>query len=464
MVPHPAASLLQIRGVVEGFYGPPWSEADTVSVLHFMGSHGMSTFVYAPKDDAFQRAEWNKPYPPDRLEAIARLAQASAADGVTFVYSISPGLTIRYSSDSDRAALLAKLAQLRSVGVHAFMLSLDDIPDHLTSASDRSAYADSLAAAQVDLANTVMQKGAQADAAFTLLLTPTEYSGTVADPYLRTLAQLDPRIRVVWTGPGVVAPTITLEDARAFAAIVGRPPVLWYNYPVNDWTVPPGGTQPRDLFMGPARGLAPDLNQGVAGILANPMIEPQASMVPLASIARYLQDPEGYAGDDGWQAAVTAAGGAQAAALLAFCAGEQPYPTVSAQGRYSWTSTAPAVDARESAVLDAYAHEATAALQGTDAVSLRGTFSAWVRDAPDLTPGRFPNAGLAAEIAPWVRWMGRDGQAGLDALALLGTVPGAGRTAAVTAVRQDMAALRQQPVEFGGDLQAFLTRAVAAAG
>jgi len=484
---HPSRSPFAIRGVVEGFYGPPWSAASTADVLAFMGARGMNTFVYAPKSDPYQRAEWSKPYPAAQLAALRGLVAAAAKGGVTFVYSISPGLSITYSSAADRALLLAKTRQLRGIGVHAFMLSFDDLNTEKLQPADAAAYPGGIGQAQVALANAVFAAGRQADPAFSLLLTPTEYWGITADTYTRALAQLAPGIDVVWTGPGVVSPAITLAQAQAFGAIVGRKPVVWYNYPVNDWTVPSGGfsapvVQPRDLFMGPVRGLAPDLAQGVRGILANPMLQPHASEIPLASIAAYLNDPAGAGTSSGsgsassgtaasptpggaWAAAVAAAGGAAKAALLEFCQAEQPYPTVSPTGKYGWSSTDPQLDATEAQLLAAYAAGPAAAMASTEAAALHTTFTDWMQGPVQLAPSRLADPALGEEIAPWVRWMPRDGEAGLDTLALLraaaqGDAPT--ESLALSAVRQDEATLATQPVEFGGDLSGFLAKAAAA--
>ncbi|MDA8375081.1 MAG: beta-N-acetylglucosaminidase domain-containing protein, partial [Actinomycetota bacterium] len=40
-----------LSGVVEGFYGTPWSLSATKAVLGVMQQAGMNAFVYAPKAD-----------------------------------------------------------------------------------------------------------------------------------------------------------------------------------------------------------------------------------------------------------------------------------------------------------------------------------------------------------------------------------------------------------------------------
>ncbi len=485
---HFPASPFVIRGVVEGFYGPPWSTGATRDVLTFMGARGMNTFVYAPKFDPYQRAEWKKPYPAAQLAALRLLVGDAARQGITFVYSISPGLSITYSSAADRSLLLAKIRQLRGIGIHAFMLSFDDLGNDQLDPADAAAYPGGLGQAQVSLANSVFAAARRAEPRFSLLFTPTEYWGVRDDAYSRALAGLAPAIDVVWTGPGVVSPEITLAQARMYGAIVGRKPVVWYNYPANDWTVPKDGfnasvVQPRTLFMGPVHGLAPDLAEGVRGILANPMLQAHASEIPLASLAAYLDDPlavasssasapapiaqdRAFTPESAWAVAVAAAGGPAHAALLQFCQAQEPYPTISPTGVYGWSSTDPSIDVAEDRLLAAYRAAPAVAMASAAAASLRAIFTGWMQGPVQLAPGRLADARLGEEIAPWVRWMPRDGEAGLDALALLRATAGGNAPAKnllLAAVRQDETTLATQPVEFGGHLSSFLTRATAAA-
>ncbi len=85
------------------------------------------------------------------------------------------------------------------------------------------------------------------------------------------------------------SPTITAADARAWRdAIGGRPLLLWDNYPVND------AVMERELHLGPYRGRDPDLSDVVDGVLCNPMLQPRASLVALATAAEYLGDPGAY--------------------------------------------------------------------------------------------------------------------------------------------------------------------------
>ena len=97
----PVAPAFAIRGVVEGFYGTPWTHEDRLDMIRFIGERGMNRFVYSPKDDPFLRRDWALPHDPAALADLAELATAAAPVGVELVYCLSPGLSIRYSDPDD---------------------------------------------------------------------------------------------------------------------------------------------------------------------------------------------------------------------------------------------------------------------------------------------------------------------------------------------------------------------------
>src|SRR5258706_10868738 len=43
------------RGIIEGFYGPPYSHADRLWLIDKLGAWGLNRYVYAPKDDPLHR-------------------------------------------------------------------------------------------------------------------------------------------------------------------------------------------------------------------------------------------------------------------------------------------------------------------------------------------------------------------------------------------------------------------------
>ncbi len=289
-------------------------------MLAFLGRVGLDTYVYAPKDDPYHRRRWRDPYPPAALDRLGELATAASRHGVRFWYAISPGLSLVYSDTTDYRLLWEKLTSLHGLGVRHFALLLDDIPPLLADRADRRTFG-SLAAAHAHLANRLHQDlAARGD---TLAVTPTTYTDAWGDrTYLAALgASVDPAVPFFWTGPDVASPVITAAHVRGWTALARRRPILWDNYPVNDYAR-------WRLFLGAYRGRERTVPNHVAGIVANPMNEAHASMLPLATMAAYVRDPAGYDPDAALRHAAVALYGPAAATAL------QPF--LAAYGDYGW--------------------------------------------------------------------------------------------------------------------------------
>ncbi len=137
-----AASPFALRGVIEGFYGNPYTHEQRLELVDFIADRGLNTFVYGPKDDPLTRTRWHDPYDGEALERLAELVGRCNQRDVQLMYCVSPGLSMCYSSPDDMDALVAKLASVAGLGVRAFGLLLDDIPMDLQHAADRAAFGD----------------------------------------------------------------------------------------------------------------------------------------------------------------------------------------------------------------------------------------------------------------------------------------------------------------------------------
>lgn len=270
-----------MKGIIEGFYGRPWTWQERVELCQWCAARGMTDYLYAPKDDPLHRQQWRDLYPQDWLTGFSRFTEQA---GVRVGFAISPGLSIDYRSSTDRTALLDKIRQVLDQGVQVVGLLLDDIDVRPGLGEDHA-----------DL--TAWLRGALPEDCL-LLLTPTIYTGVEPTPYLDALARgVPPEVPIAWTGWTVVADQLTATEARLRAAALGgRPPLVWDNYPANDMIMADR------LHLGPLRGRDPLLAEACWGYLANPMNQPRASRPALASIAAWLdgQDPlEGWAGETG---------------------------------------------------------------------------------------------------------------------------------------------------------------------
>jgi hyaluronoglucosaminidase len=296
-----------IRGLIEGFYGRPWSWGERVEVMQVCAPAGLATYVHAPKDDPLHRERWRERWTSAHLDGFVRLA---AEPGVTVGIGISPGLSMDYSDQHDREALGAKVEGALAAGATLVVLCVDDIPVRPGLGPDHAALTTWLHERLAGRAR--------------LVLIPTEYTGTRPTPYLDALGDGVPEdVPIGWTGAAVVNDTITTADAQARAATLGgRPPLVWDNYPVND------ALMADRLFLGPLRGRDADLPAVCSGWLANPMVQPRSSVPPLLSIAAFLAGRDPVAA---WEGAVAglrplaeACDGAHPAALVAAVAAGQP--------------------------------------------------------------------------------------------------------------------------------------------
>jgi hyaluronoglucosaminidase len=297
------------RGIVEGFYGPPYAHADRLWWVERLAALGMNTYVIAPKDDPRQREHWREPYPEGERACFAELAARGERAGVAVGFALSPGLSIRYASADDVAALVAKLRSFTALGARFLALCLDDVPTELVHAEDRAVYP-SLAAAHVALAHAV--RGALGPGVV-LWLVPTDYAGNEASPYLEELgAALDPTIEVAWTGRTTIPPTVTAGEAQARATLLRRKPLLWDNVPVSD------GPMRTMLHLVPYAGREPALAAHLSGVLLNPMQHARASYVTIAGAAAFLRDPARFDAEAAWREAVHTLGHGAEAAFEAF--------------------------------------------------------------------------------------------------------------------------------------------------
>ena len=272
-------------GVVEGFYGRPWTEAERRMMLHFLGEHGMNLYVYAPKDDPYHREKWREPYPPQEMLALKRLAAEARTAGVEMVFAVSPGLDLRFSGwagEADEKAMLRKLESVHAMGVERFAIFFDDI-EH------KDGRAQALFVNRLNeelLARHLTEKP--------LFVVPTEYflqdmeTAGVAKPYTREFAaQLDDDIVVLFTGEGVVPEGISAEDMAEAERLYGRPLGLWWNYPATDYL-------PGKLALGPIQGLDETVAERAPVFLMNPMEKPYLSRIALATGAEWLSSPASY--------------------------------------------------------------------------------------------------------------------------------------------------------------------------
>lgn len=305
------------RGILEGFYGPPWSHAERLDMVDFLADHDFNLFVLAPKDEASQRWDWRSQLGETDRSRITEITAKARANGIDIMCCVSPGLSIRYSDPVDRQLLVDRMLGFYSCGVTRMGLLLDDIPSELQFDEDRQAYS-SIAQAHGALASHLAQALWTVDPDIELAVCPLVYHGMGDEPYLIDLGRsLHPRIDLFWTGREICSHRLDLLDAAVFTRSTRRPPLYWDNYPVNDVAMV------GELHIGPYQGRDRHLYRLSAGIAANASDRAETSKISFATIGDYLRDPEGYDADSSWRNVISELAGPDAAAYARFAENAQ---------------------------------------------------------------------------------------------------------------------------------------------
>ncbi len=390
---------VRYRGVVEGFYGKPWSYEDRVSQLKFYGANKLNTYIYGPKNDPFHSSpNWRKPYPQEEAARMAELVKLAKSNKVDFVWAIHPGQDIRWN-DEDRGLLLQKFGQMYDLGIRSFAVFFDDISGEGTDALK-----------QAELLNYIDDQFVKVKKDVTpLVMCPTEYNKSWANlekGYLRTLGEkLNPSIQIMWTGDRVVA-DIHRDGMEWINSQIKRPAYIWWNFPVTDYV--------RDhLLMGPVYGNDTDIAQTMSGFVTNPMEHAEASKVAIYGVADYTWNMKKYDPNTAWQGSLKAIMPTNCEALRVFASHNSD---LGANGHKYRREESVIIKPVTERFLSAFQSEGT--YPKDDFLTLEREFKSIVA-ASDVLLRSKDNDLLIKDINPWIKQFGLLGQTGAAVMDML---------------------------------------------
>ena len=387
------------RGVVEGFYGVPWSREARLSQLDFYGRNKMNIYIYGPKDDPYHSSpNWRKPYPAQEAEQLKELVECARRNEVLFYWAIHPGKDIRWNTE-DRDLLMEKFESMYRLGIRAFAVFFDDISGEGTSAEK-----------QVELLNDIYHNfvKVKGDVA-PLLMCPTEYNRLwtkLEGGYLATLGgKLHPDIGILWTGDKVVA-CIDKPTMQFVNPLLKRKAFIWWNFPVSDYV--------RDrLLLGAVYGNWTDIDDDISAFISNPMEHAEASKIALFSIADYAWNMDAYKSDASWRRAVRYLMPGHAAALQVFASHNSDLGGNEHDFRREESEQIrPALER----LLDAYCREGKREVAAASAVTEE--CERMIASA-DLLLASDENPALIKEITPWLIQFKLLGEYGREVLCML---------------------------------------------
>ena len=378
---------VRFRGVVEGFYGTPWSHQARLRHLKFYGENKMNTYIYGPKDDPYHSSpNWRLPYPEQEAKQIKELVQVAKENAVNFVWAIHPGQDIKWNQE-DRDNLLAKFEKMYELGVRSYAVFFDDISGEGTKADK-----------QAELLNYIDEQFVKVKKDVTpLIMCPTEYNkswSNVKGGYLTTLGtKLNPSIHIMWTGDRVIADMYEGDTEKGgmkwINNLIQRPAYVWWNFPVSDYV--------RDhLLMGPVYGNDLHIANLMSGFVTNPMEHAESSLLAIYGVASYAWNPDQYDSDKAWKDAMKAVLPSSAKELEIFATHNSD---LGANGHGYRREESVALKPVAERFLNEYLNKGT--YQAEDFLTLLSTFTL-MQEAADILMTNTENPALIAEMKPWL--------------------------------------------------------------
>lgn len=312
------------RGVVEGFYGQPYTAADIESLMKFGQKYKMNTFIYGPKADPYHASLWKEAYPTEATitptqkangvhtqEEIRHIAKVADENHINFVWSIHPmmdpatriDITKPEAIDKGVEEIIGKFTMMRELGVKGFGMFVDDVDTNavkvLPGAPEMARMIGNVAKGWKEIAGDEFRPVFYVPSLYCFeSYWPIYHVATHIGP-LAKLDNLDD-IVLTFTGSSVFAP-ITNSGFDAFTSSLGAGEDykwnLWWNSPVNDGS-------DGSLFIGPADqrfDMRNDVTNG-SGVISNPMQQAEVSKVQIFGILDYAWNTGDFDSKKSWEA------------------------------------------------------------------------------------------------------------------------------------------------------------------
>ncbi len=314
------------RGVIEGYYGMPYSVEVTKDLLHFMMRYKMNSYMYGAKSDAYHSQYWDKPYPATLTEEqksmgcftadnMKEICKVSAATKVNFIWAIHPGKAFTGKDDNVTDRIMGKFELMHGLGVRQFAVFVDDVGVP-TDAPTLALNAKRLTDLQNAMDKKWNYKGAiPADTLKPLHFVPQLYAYGWEKPqtrvnFYKALSNTPHKTQVYITGKQVWT-VPNNHDLDVVETDFGRGVAWWWNYPCNDnadaWTFP------ADMYSNfvdmpeiDGKSTLPKSLEHCASLLSNPMQQGEIAKIPLFSIADFAWNNSEFNSVESWKAALPA--------------------------------------------------------------------------------------------------------------------------------------------------------------
>ncbi len=318
----------QSRGLVEGYYGYPYSLEVKKDLMKFMARYKLNTYLYGAKSDPYHSGYWEDPYPTTITETqekngwltqdmFKELTDQAHASKVNFIWAIHPGLNTK--TDENVSQVFGKFQKMYDLGVRQFAVFTDDVGVESSSEFPKYTYFFTKLQNKIDETYNVNYTS-PADTVKPLHFVPHIYAVNFANAatrktYFNELSKLPEKIVVYTTGGGVWS-VPNSSDLLTIKNDLGRDLAWWWNYPCNDNA--DSQIFPSDMYtnfydmpsVSSSATLPTKLNNG-KGILSNPMQQGEISKIALFSVADYAWNNAAFNNKESWNNALPAVIGSE---------------------------------------------------------------------------------------------------------------------------------------------------------
>lgn len=316
----------QSRGLVEGYYGYPYSVAVKKDIMKFMARYKLNTYLYGAKSDPYHSGYYLDPYPTTITEQqekngwltqdmFKELTSTAHATKVSFIWAIHPGLNTK--TDQDVTDVMNKFKLMYDLGVRQFGVFTDDAGGY-DNPDNFPLYTQFFTNLQNQIDATWNTPGAApADTVKPLHYVPHVYNLTWTSQdnrqaYFKALSEIPEKIVFYTTGYGVWT-VPNNNDLNTMKNEFGRDVAWWWNYPCNDNGRSDSQIFPSDMYSNfidmtqvNDNSRMPTSLEHCAGVLSNPMQQGEISKIALFSVADYAWNNDGFDNMKSWEAAIPA--------------------------------------------------------------------------------------------------------------------------------------------------------------
>jgi len=317
---------VQNRGVIEGYYGVPYTMEVTADLFRFMARYKLNVYMYGAKSDPYHSRYWDQPY-PKRISAeqkrigmmtedmMRHLTEVAHQSKVNFIWAIHPGQSFTDANSTDVLdRIMEKFQKMYDLGVRQFGVFVDDVGVP-TDEPTLKLGADRLTRLQEMQDERWNKPGAApVDTVKPLQYVPQLYAFSwvnqeTARKFWESLRPVTAKTNIYTTGYKVWS-VPNSKDVDVLNEYLGREVSWWWNYPCNDndmtkiFVADTYSNFADETHIVNSDRMEPGLN--LKTIILNPMQQGELSKIALFSAADYTWNMAAFDNTKSWCASLPA--------------------------------------------------------------------------------------------------------------------------------------------------------------